>query len=101
VTWQLPYAPVDFNLNNIRALNDAGKLAPNLVKLYLAESRPMFELYDLRDDPHEMTNLAGTKETKAIEQELKGRLSAWMIHHRDFVPLPIGGQNQRAAKTEE
>ena len=52
----------------------------------------MFELYDLKDDPHEMTNLAGTPEVKrTIEQDLKGRLAAWMIRHRDFVPLAIGG----------
>jgi arylsulfatase A-like enzyme len=91
VTWQLPYQPVDYNLNAIRKLDDAGKLDPKLKAMFLAEHRPMFELYDLKDDPYEMNNLAGAAPTKKIEQDLKGRLAAWMIHHRDFVPLPIAG----------
>jgi arylsulfatase A-like enzyme len=103
VTWQLPYQPVDFNLKDVQALADAGKLAPNLREMLLAEHRPMFELYDLRDDPFEMKNLDGEPSVRKIEQDLKGRLAAWMIHHRDFVPLPIGGQKkqQQAAKKAE
>jgi hypothetical protein len=90
VTWQLPYQPVDFNLDDIKALQADGKLDAKLAELYLAPARPMFELYDLKDDPHEMTNLAGrTGETNKIEQDLKGQLAAWQIRHRDFVPLPI------------
>jgi arylsulfatase A-like enzyme len=92
VTWQLPYQPVDFNLDNIKALDKEGKLEPKFKQLYLAESRPMFEMYDLENDPYEMDNLDGKKETNKIEQDLKGRLAAWMIHHRDFCPLPINGK---------
>jgi arylsulfatase A-like enzyme len=89
-TWQLPYQPVDFNLDDIKALQADGKLDAKLAELYLAPTRPMFELYDLKNDPHEMTNLAGgTGETNQIEQDLKGQLAAWQIRHRDFVPLPI------------
>jgi hypothetical protein len=43
-----------------------------------------------------MTNLAGNAETAKVERDLKGRLAAWMIHHRDFVPLPITGQRKQA-----
>jgi arylsulfatase A-like enzyme len=90
VTWHLPYQPVDFNLDDIKALQAEGRLEKKLADLYLAPSRPMFELYDLQNDPHEMTNLAGqTGETNKIEQDLKGRLAAWQIRHRDFVPLPM------------
>ena len=92
VTWQLPYQPVDFNLKEMQALSDAGQLDKKFVDLYLAPQRPMFELYDLKDDPHEMTNLAGKgRPTRVIEDDLKGRLAAWQIHHRDFVPLATGG----------
>lgn len=28
VTWQLPYQPVDFNLDNVKALDKEGKLEP-------------------------------------------------------------------------
>lgn len=90
-TWHLPYQPVDFNLNPIKKLRDEGKLSPELEKMYLAERRPMFELYDLKDDPHEMRNLAGSPDAAKIETELRGRLAAWMIQHRDFIPLPVEG----------
>jgi arylsulfatase A-like enzyme len=100
VTWQLPYQPVDFNLNNVRALADAGKLAPNLTEMYFADHRPMFELYDLQADPFEMKNLVGSRDTAKIERELKGRLTAWMIHHRDFVPLPMSRQDRGAKKAD-
>jgi arylsulfatase A-like enzyme len=99
ITWQLPYQPVDFNLDDIKSLHQAGKLDAKLAELYLAPSRPMFELYDLHNDPHEMNNLAGGGgETNQIEQDLKGQLAAWQIRHRDFVPLPLSvgqGKNRR------
>jgi arylsulfatase A-like enzyme len=93
--WQIPYQPVDFNLDPIKKLHEEGKLSPELTKLYLSEHRPMFELYDLQDDPYEMKNLDGTPEGKKVEQELKGRLAAWMIQHHDFIPLPVTGNKQR------
>jgi arylsulfatase A-like enzyme len=101
-TWQLPYQPVDFGLDDVRALADARKLPENLAAMSLAEHRPMFELYDLREDPFEMTNLAGNAQTAEVERDLKGRLAAWMIHHHDFVPLPVTGQRKKAqAKNQQ
>jgi N-sulfoglucosamine sulfohydrolase len=90
-TWQLPYQAVDYNLKAIEEVKEAGKLSPGLEKMYLSPARPMFEVYDLKADPYEMKNLAGEASVRKVEQELKGRLAAWMIHHRDFIPLPIGG----------
>jgi len=99
VTWQLPYRPVDFNLDDVEALQAEGKLDAKFAELYLAPSRPMFELYDLKDDPHEMTNLAGgTGETNEIEQDLRGQLAAWQIRHRDFVPLPLSAGPAKKAR---
>lgn len=91
VTWQLPYQPVDYNLDAIRNVDKAGKLDPKLKEIYLADHRPMFELYDLQTDPYEMNNLMGTAGSKKVEKDLKGRLAAWQIQHRDFVPLCVGG----------
>ena len=91
--WQLPYVPVDFQgdafWEEIQALHKEGKLAPALSSLYFPPARPMFELYDLGKDPHEMNNLAGRPEHAAIEQELKAALQEWMILERDYLPLPI------------
>jgi hypothetical protein len=45
--------------------------------------RPRYELYDLKTDPWEQTNLAGQEAFSSIEQELKGRLVSWMKETSD------------------
>jgi arylsulfatase A-like enzyme len=90
---KLPYSPVDFGgsamWKEIQQLDRNGKLAAKLSKLYFPPERPMFEVYDLRKDPFEMTNLAGTKGVATVERELRAALQEWMILERDFVPLPV------------
>jgi hypothetical protein len=90
--WQIPYHPVDFAgdemWRELVQMNKDGKLSPELSKMYFAERRPMFELYDLENDPNELKNLAGTPDATE-EQKLKGVLQEWMILQRDFVPLPV------------
>lgn len=71
-----------------------GRLSPEMAKLYFSPTRPMFELYDLEVDPAEMKNLAGIRETAAVEKELKGVLQKWMILQRDFLPLPVPPVNR-------
>lgn len=50
-------------------------------------------LFDTRNDPHEMTNLAEDREFLAIKQRLKARLFEWMKAQNDLlteeVPVPI------------
>lgn len=91
--WQIPYWPVDFAgdemWKELQALNQAGKLSPELAKMYFAPTRPLFEVYDLEADPHELKNLAGTPGAAGVEKELKAVLQEWMILQRDFVPLPV------------
>lgn len=91
--WQIPYTPVDFAgdafWKELQQMNKDGKLSPELSKLYFSPTRPMFELFDLENDPAELKNLAGQKEHAAVERELKAALLEWMILQRDFVPLPI------------
>ena len=45
--------------------------------------RPAEELYDLRDDPHEMTNLADQAEYHGIKSRLRAELDAWMKQQGD------------------
>jgi len=91
--WQLPYTPVDFNNDafwkELRALNEQGKLSPEMSLLYFSPTRPMFELYDLQNDPCEFNNLIGKPECATLERELKAALQEWMILERDYLPLPI------------
>ena len=43
-----------------------------------------------------MTNLADKPRVREVEEDLKGRLAAWQIRHRDFVPLSMAvGRNAR------
>ncbi len=48
--WQLPYQPVDFAevpfWQDLKERNAAGKLTPELSRIYFSPARPMFELYD-------------------------------------------------------
>lgn len=41
--------------------------------------RQPVELYDLQQDPYELTNLAGQPGTAAIEKDLRARLEKWMV----------------------
>ena len=45
------------------------------------------ELYDLKEDPSEIKNLASSPEMKAVEAELKEMLLAWLLRTSDTVPL--------------
>ena len=68
---QLPYHPVDFAgdpmWNELKEMHQAGKLSPQLTKLYFDPPRPMFELYDLKNDPDELKNLYGTAEVADVQ----------------------------------
>ena len=90
---QLPYWPVDFAKDalwqEIVRMHEAGKLDAKMEQLYFAATRPMFELYDLENDPGEFTNLAGNENAVSSERKLKAAMQEWMILQRDFLPLPV------------
>ena len=46
------------------------------------------ELYDLANDPLELTNLSGNQDVASIERDLREQLESWMIREHDFLPLP-------------
>jgi uncharacterized sulfatase len=50
--------------------------AKRLVHAY--HHRPAVELFDLKTDPLEMTNLAGQTDLKKVETHLRAELAAWM-----------------------
>lgn len=91
--WQIPYWPVDFAgdpmWRELIQMHQNGKLDPRSDKLYFSPTRPMFELYDLAQDPNELNNLAGKPEAATVERELKAALQEWMILQHDYVPLPV------------
>ena len=92
--WQLPYTPVDFWLEpfwrELRRLHEDGELEERFSGTAIfTEQRPMFEFFDLRNDPHEFVNLSGRDEYEELEREFKAQLHRWMIIYRDSIPLPI------------
>jgi hypothetical protein len=52
-----------------------------LVKRY--QHRPAEELYDLRDDPHELRNVAAQADNRDLVVSLRARLTAWMTAQGD------------------
>lgn len=91
--WQIPYAPVDFGgqpfWKEMQEQAAAGRMDAPFQRMYFRPTRPMFELYDLRADPHELNDLAGQPAHAATERELKALLQEWMILNRDYLPLPV------------
>jgi arylsulfatase A-like enzyme len=47
------------------------------------------ELYDLENDPYEVTNLAGLKEYEGIQQKLTERLQAWRLRAEKDKDIPF------------
>ena len=91
--WQLPYSPVDFRNHpmwkELQEMNTAGTLEEKYANALFSEPRPMFELYDLAEDPYELNNLIEEPEYDEIAHSLKATLQEWMIVNQDYLPLPI------------
>jgi arylsulfatase A-like enzyme len=63
--------------NLIKELHAAGKLTPAQAVL-ARPSMPGEELYDLEKDPHEIVNLAGSPEHRAVLERLRAALDRWI-----------------------
>ncbi|HIO08889.1 TPA: DUF4976 domain-containing protein [Candidatus Poribacteria bacterium] len=63
---------------------------------YVWNPQDINELYDLDNDPHEMTNLANHAKTRTVEQNLHTQLISWLNQIGDDLPdgldllLPAG-----------
>jgi arylsulfatase A-like enzyme len=73
----------------------AGKLGPSHMRL-LDPVRAVFELYDLKKDPHEFHNVAELQENGDVLLSLKQRLNDWMHDTYDFFPPPFRTKGQKA-----
>jgi uncharacterized sulfatase len=68
--------------NLVKELARAGGLAPEAA-LFAAPRKPLEELYDLRNDPHEVRNLAANPAHAARLRELRAALTAWTVETGD------------------
>jgi hypothetical protein len=80
------------------AANDANQLAPGLRATYFTAPRPVYELYDLEQDPSELDNLSGQPQVAAVERSLRLALAEKMIVDFDYLPLPAIGGSRDTAK---
>jgi arylsulfatase A-like enzyme len=88
----MEYVPVDSagqpGWQAIVAAKEAGTLAPQFVQAYFKSPRPIYELYDVQNDPGELSNLAGKAEVAAVQRELVNALTEKMVLDQDYLPLP-------------
>jgi arylsulfatase A-like enzyme len=95
VTPTIAYAPVDCTgqpvWHEMVAANKDGKLPPAIVARYFTNPRPVYELYDVENDPFELNNLTDKPQTAEIGQKLKAALVEKMILDFDYLPLPDSG----------
>ncbi len=77
-------------VKEMRALYATGKLN-DLQARFFTTPRPPEELYDLKADPYETTNLAGNAAHKSTLKTLRRALYKWMLDSRDpgLIPEPI------------
>lgn len=73
-------------LTLMQVLQQRGELTPAQAR-FMAATRPAEELYDLRNDPYELNNLAGQASYAAKLKELRGQMEAWLAR-ADKGPYP-------------
>jgi len=87
-----PYEPVDMTSNSawsaVKTAHEAGTLSELHGRLYFQKPRPIIELYDLKNDPFQIHNLAKDKDHREIERKLRIELEKWMVRESDYLPLP-------------
>lgn len=71
----------------LREWNQAGKLN-EVQQLLFRKTRPPEELYDLKNDPHEINNLAGDPAFASKLKSMRARLDAWMVNSNDHGRQP-------------
>ena len=52
-------------------------------RVKLLQFRPREELYDLKDDPHELNNLAENPQRRPVLENLRARLREWTQQQKD------------------
>lgn len=65
-------------------LKEQGKLTK--AQLYCFEPREKWELYDLKNDPQELKNLAKDKKYEYVLKRLVSEMDAWSKRTGDFIP---------------
>ncbi len=70
------------SFRELRRLHNAGELPPHAERMW--HSKPVEELYDLENDPHEFRNLAGSPEQQERKREMHELLTQAMVEIHDI-----------------
>lgn len=74
-------------MKEIRRVHAEGKL-PAAARLFLADRKPVEELYDLPQDPHEVNNVAGDAKYAPVLERMRRAHRQWLFDTRDLGLLP-------------
>ena len=74
-------------MKEIRRVHAEGKLPP-AAKLFMADRKPVEELYDLRNDPHEIKNLAGDPKYGTVLVRMRQAHRQWVQQTKDLGLIP-------------
>jgi uncharacterized sulfatase len=74
-------------MSEIRRVHAEGKLPP-AAKLFLADRKPVEELYDLKNDPHEINNLAAEAKYKKLLEKMRKVHMQWVQDTKDVGLIP-------------
>ncbi len=74
-------------MREIRRVHAEGNLPP-AAKLFMAETKPLEELYDLRSDPHEIQNLASSPTHQPILNRMRTAHVEWVKRTKDLGFIP-------------
>ena len=74
-------------MRELRRLHASGDL-PAAAELFMADHKPIEELYDLESDPYEINNLADSPEHRQILERMRDAHLAWVSDTRDIGLMP-------------
>jgi len=66
----------------LRQYKKAGILSEESMEMW--QPKPAEELYDLQQDPQELTNLADAADYQSVKQDLHNQLNEWMVEKKDI-----------------
>ncbi len=84
--WDMHQHYLEFHrpaIHVMRSLNEQGELTL-AQQLFMAETKPAEELYDLRVDPDELNNLAADPTMSDVLVDMRQRMDNWQSENRDM-----------------
>jgi len=74
-------------MKELRRVHAQGNL-PAAAQLFMADHKPVEELYDLNSDPHEIHNLAADPNHQQVLDRMRTRHLKWIVETRDIGLIP-------------